>query len=82
MLLAAPPDRFPPNHAHIQMPPSLVKSRYGNVARGLTREPPKCNITSLAAYQKVSTSAFSAMWRGAKCNRTAILLQPKATKSH
>lgn len=34
-----------------------------------------------SCVQKVSPSAFSAMWRGAECNRTAILLQPKARKA-
>jgi hypothetical protein len=43
--------------------------------RSAFQEPPKCNTTSLAAFQKVSASAFSAMWRGAKCNRTATLLR-------
>ena len=52
------------------------KSCYRTLARDLTPgNRPKCNITSLATYQKISASAFSAMWRGAKCNRTATLLR-------
>jgi hypothetical protein len=39
-----------------------------------SREPAKCNITSLAEYQKVSTSGISTMRSSEKGNRTDLLL--------
>src|SRR5207302_7763588 len=52
----------------------------GCTVRSLARdrtywELPKCNITPLAEYRKVSASGFAAMRRSAKCNRKPTLLR-------